>query len=165
MKRLILLPLLCLPLWAAPSDDRWSLEDHENIQKSFKVAAGDNVSKLSVDQMNGYIHVTGGAGTEIRVKVDRHTRAESKGAMDDAKREVQFDMTQTGNEVKLYEDGPFRHNDHGRDHNTYQVTFDCDIEVPVGATLDLHTLNSAIEVRKSSGDFTKRLAAADRRKP
>ena len=154
MRRLILLPLMCLPLLAATSDDRWSVEDHEAIQKTYKVAAGENVSKLSVDQIDGYIHVTGGAGAEIRVKVDRHTRAESKAAMADAKREIQFDMTQTGNEVKLHEDGPFRHNDRGRERNTYQVTFDCEIEVPVGATLDLHTLNSAIEVKKSSGDFT-----------
>jgi hypothetical protein len=155
MRRLIALSLLTLPLLVARSDDsRWTEEDRETIHRTFHVAAGENVSKLAVDQINGFIHVTGGTGTEIQVTVERHTRAESKAALADAKKDVRFDMTQQGNAVTLYEDGPFR-KPHARSagEDAYSVVFDCEIQVPSGASLDLHTLNSAIEVKSSTGDF------------
>jgi len=157
MRRLIALSLFVLPALAARSDDRdWKIEERETITRTFKVAAGENVSKLMVDQLNGYIHVTGGAGSEIQVTVEKHIRAESKAALADAKKDVKYDMTQQGNAVKLYEDGPFRSHNRGDDHYGYRVTFDCEIQVPAGASLDLHTLNSAIEVKSSTGDFDVR---------
>ena len=163
MKCLITLSLLLLPVLAHADDSRWAYDDQETLHQSFRVAAGDNVSKLLVDQMNGFIHVTGGSGSEIQVTVSRRTRAESKTALADAKKAVTFDMTQQGNTVKLYEDGPFRSSDggihsRGDDYYGYSVVFDTEIQVPSGATLDLRTLNSAIEVKNSSGDFNVRTA-------
>jgi len=153
MKRLITLTLLVLPVLAARSDERdWTVEEQEAINRTFHVAAGDNVSKLVVDQIHGYIHVTGGGGADIQVTVAKHIRAESKAALDDAKKEVKLDMTQEGNTVKLYEDGPFRSRGGDRSER-YRVVFDCDIQVPAGAALDLHTLNNSIQVKNSTGDY------------
>ena len=154
MKRLIALALLISPILAAHSDERdWREEERETIHRTFHVAAGENVSKLLVDQIHGFIHVTGGSGAEIQVTVEKYIRAESKAALADAKRDVRLDMTQQGNSVKLYEDGPFRSHDRGDRYYGYRVVFDCEIQVPAGASLDLHTLNSSIEVKNSTGDF------------
>jgi len=159
VKRLIVMSLMVLPVLAADRwDDRyWRYEDNQTIHKTFKVAAGDNAAKLLVDNVNGYIHVTGTTGSEIVVTVDKQIRAESRAAMDDAKKEVTLEMTQQGDSVKLYVDGPFRShhgfNYRGDDYYGYRVIFDFEIQVPAGAQLDLGTLNSAIEVKDSRGDF------------
>src|SRR5580658_2763621 len=153
MKRAVVLSLLILPILSArPSDDDWRVEDHETIHKSFRVAPGENVSKLISDQMNGPIRVTGTSGSEIQITVEKRMRAESKSDLEDAKKDVKLEMTQTGNSVKLYEDGPYRHDDGWR-HRHYSVTFECDIQVPVGAALDLLTMNGTIEVKNISGDY------------
>jgi Putative adhesin len=151
MKRAIMLSLLILPGLLARSDDDWRVEDHETIHKTFKVAAGENVSKLITDQMNGFIHVTGGTGSEIQVTVEKRMRADSKSDLENARKEVKLEMTQEGNSVKLYEDSPDRHD--GSWHRHYSVTFECEVQVPSGATLDLLTMNGAIEVKNSTGDY------------
>jgi hypothetical protein len=148
MKRPITILLLLLPAAALARSDEstWKFEDRQTLDRTFPVAAGENVAKLLVDNVHGYIHVTGNGGSQIQVKVEEHILAESKEALADARKDVQFDMTQDGNAVKL------RSHD-GGSGSRYRVVFDCEIQVPVGAALDLHTLNSAIQVKNSSGDF------------
>jgi DUF4097 and DUF4098 domain-containing protein YvlB len=134
----------------------WTYEDRQSISRSFKVAAGENVSKLLVDTINGSIHVTGGSGSDIQVKVEEHIRAETQSDLDRGKKEVTLDMTQEGNAVKVIENGPFRsHNGIDWDSNRmrYTITFDCEIEVPAGAQLDLKELNGAIDVKNASGNY------------
>lgn len=152
MKRAIVLSLFLLPAVTASANDSWWHEDHETIHKTFRVAAGDNVTKLISDQINGPIRVTGGSGSEIQITVEKRIRAESKSDLDEAKRQVKLEMTQSGNEVKLYEDGPSRH-DEGWHHRHYNVVFECDVQVPAGAALDLRTMNGTIEVRNTTGDY------------
>jgi len=155
--KLIALAAVSISLLAAQHrQSDWTFEDRETINRTFKVAAGDNVSKLLVDNVNGFIHVTGGAGSEIRVKVEKHIRGESQSDLDRAKRDVTVDMSQDGNSVKLYENGPFRTRDGvnwSSDRYRYSVTFDYEIEAPSGAQLELKELNGAIEVKNSSGNF------------
>lgn len=153
MKRAVALSLLILPILAARSNDSdWREEDRETIHKTFKVASGENVARLISDQMNGPIRVTGGSGSEIQITVEKRIRADTKSDLADARREVKLDMTQEGNSVKLYEDAPDRHGD-GWHHRHYSVVFECDIQVPSGAAVDLHTMNGAIEVKGTSGDY------------
>lgn len=155
--KLIALAAAFVPLLAAQHGwSNWSYEDHQTINRTFTVAAGDNASKLLVDNINGHIQVTGGAGSEIQVKVEEHIRAESQSDLDKGKHDVRVDMTQDGNSVKLYENGPFRTHtgvDWDRDRYRYSVTFDYEIQVPIGVQLELKELNGSIEVNKSSGNF------------
>jgi len=155
--KLIALAAAFVPLLAAQhGQSDWTFEDRETINRTFKVAAGDNVSKLLVDNVNGHILVTGGAGSEIQVKVEKHIRAESQGDLDKAKHDVTVDMTQDGNAVKLYENGTFRTRDGvnwSSDRYRYSVTFDYEIAVPSGAQLELKELNGSIDVKNSSGSF------------
>jgi hypothetical protein len=148
VKTLILITALVLPLSAA------NYEDRETIHRTFHVAAGDNVSKLEVHNVSGFIHVTGGAGSEIQVTAEKRMRADTQADLDRAKKDVQLGATQDGNSVKLFYDGPSHSGDcccNCRDG--YNVTFDYEIQVPAGAQVDLHSVSGAIEVRKTSGDF------------
>lgn len=148
---------LLLPALAAPqhrdSRGRWGFNADENINRSFTLS-GAGPHRLAVDNINGYVHVTGKAGGAIQVTVAKHIDAESNDALARAKQEVTLDMSQQDNSVRLYADGPFRH--HGDDsHRGYRVIFDYDIQVPPDTGLDLKTINSGdIVVQKTTGDYS-----------
>ena len=111
-----------------------------------------------MDNISGYVHVTGYSGSQVQVSVEKHIGADSNEAMAEAKRDVKLDMSQQGNFVRLYVDGPFRTNNgmnyRGDDYYGYRVIFDYDIQVPSDTELVLKTINHGdIVVRKTTGDY------------
>ncbi len=112
MKPLLLTALFLLPCALMARDDvrNWPIDTHEAAQKSFEIPAGSGARRLLVDNTYGFIHVTAASGNQVRVSVDRETRAWSKEAAAEAQRQVKLDMDQQGNFVRLYADGPFRNN-------------------------------------------------------
>jgi len=80
-------PVLAL---AADWDDwrYWPYSDKETIQKSFDVSKSSEAKHLLVDNMRGYIHITGATGREIRVTIHKEVRARSQSALDEGKREA-----------------------------------------------------------------------------
>jgi hypothetical protein len=162
MRRIAVFALLVLPsALSAQRHDRerdWKFEDRETIRRTFDVTAGSNAPKLLVDNVSGFVHVTGYSGTQVQVSVDKHIRAESNEALAAAKRDVKLDMSQQGNSVRLYVDGPFRSgnggNYRGDDYYGYQVDFDYEIQVPEAAELVLKTINHGdIVVKRTSGPY------------
>ncbi len=158
MKPLVFLVLMACPLLADDWRDwhNWKYEDRETIQRSFPVGSG---AKVLVDNISGFVHVTGYDGNKIEVDVRKQTRGESKEAVDQSKREVKLDIEQVGNTVKLYEGGPFRsHNGtnyRGDNYYGYHVNYDYEIRVPRAAMVDLKTINNGdIEVKGTTGDFS-----------
>ncbi len=164
-------------LFLAATPDDWKIEDHETIRKSFTPTAS-NAKKLLIDNITGSIHVTGYAGSEIQVTTERRTRAESNEALAEAKRDVKLDVSQQGNYVRFYEDGPFRGgegnlNYRGDKYYGYRVSFEYEVQVPFAtelilrtinngdisvsgttASFDLHNLNGAITLDRVSGSGT-----------
>jgi hypothetical protein len=139
-------------------DRDWRQHQEETIQKSFPAATGSGPQKLLVDNVSGYIHVTGYAGGEIQVKVQKRIGADSGEALEAAKREVKLDMSQQGNLVRLYVDGPFRSgngvNYRGDDYYGYRVAFDYDIQVPTTTEVILKTVNDGdIVLKGTTGDY------------
>src|ERR1019366_5906010 len=108
MKVTLILMMAALPLAAGGWDDdhRWKLDEKEAIRRTFDVAAGSGVRKLLVDNIHGFVHVTGTSGSQVQVSIEKHIYAESTEAMAEAKRDVKMDMSQQGNFVRCYEDGP-----------------------------------------------------------
>jgi len=163
MKRMLALSVALVLLPAPALANRyedwrdWQYKDTETIQKSFNVSAGSDAKKLLVDNMHGIIRVSGYGGAEIRVTVHKEARGRSAAALEDAKREVKLDISQQGNFVRLYEDGPWRSghgtNYRGEEYYGYHVNFDYDIEVPNGTELNLKGFNDKIEVKGTTGDF------------
>jgi len=149
-RRAIIFLLLPLALGAQQrhrGHSSWSFEDHESLRRSF------TGRKLTLDNISGYVHVTGGSGSTVEVSVAKHIEAESNADLLRAKQEVSLDMSQQGDTVRLYVDGPFRQRgDHGNRH--YEVYFDYDIQVPSNIELDLKTINAGdIVVKGTNGDF------------
>jgi hypothetical protein len=128
----------------------------ETIRQTLPGAA-----RLEVDNVQGYIHVSGYNGSEIQVVAEKTIDAESSERLEAAKQEVKLDVSRSGDSLILFVDGPFRCHcednrwgtrDHG--HRGYHVTFDFEIKVPVATTLRLGTVNNGdVRVENTTGDF------------
>ncbi len=161
MKPLLMITLALVPMAASAQRYRernWSFEDRETIRRSFDVSAGSGPAKLLVDNINGFIHVTGYSGKEVQISVEKHIRAESNEALAAAKREVSLDQSQQGNSVRLYVEGPFRTrngvNYRGDEYYGYTVDFDYEIQVPAATELVLKTVNHGdISVKGTNGAY------------
>jgi hypothetical protein len=163
MKRLLILTIALGPLRAQHHHDdslNWKYNDQETIHRSFTVAGADR--KLTIDNVSGYIHITGTDGSQVEVNVVRHNRAESQDKLETAKRQVKLQISQQGNTVDIFEDGPFRNsndgiNYRGDDHYGYVAVFDYDVQVPRDIELVLKDFNHGdIDVKATSGKFTVR---------
>ena len=124
-----------------------------------RCCGGSGGRKLLVDNVHGYVHVTGYSGSQVQVTIEKHIYADSSEAMAEAKRDVKMDMSQQGNFVRLYEDGPFR-NGNGIELSRRQAitgiawssisTCRCRIDTE----LVLKTVNRGdIQVKKTTGDY------------
>jgi len=131
-------------------------EEKETIRRNFPSAA-----RLEIDNVNGFIHLSGYNGSEIQMVAEKTIQAESQERLDAAKREVKLDTTQSGDMLTLYVDGPFRcHCDdrrfgvHEHSHPGYRVIYDFEIKVPSATVLRLGTVNRGdIRVENATGDF------------
>ena len=160
MKGTLILIMAALPLAAGGWDDdhRWKLDEKEAIRRTFDAAAGSGARKLLVDNIHGFVHVTGTSGSQVQVSIEKHIYADSTEAMAEAKRDVKMDMSQQGNFVRCYADGPFRTSDgthyRGERYDGYRVVFDLDVQVPYDTELVLKAVNRGdILVKKTTGDF------------
>jgi hypothetical protein len=159
MRSSLILMMAALPLAAGGWDDdhHWKLDEKEAIRRTFDTAGGSGPRKLLVDNIHGFVHVTGAAGSQVQVSIEKHIYADSSEAMAEAKRDVKMDMSQQGNFVRLYEDGPFRTangtNYRGESYYGYRVVFDFEVQVPVDTELVLKSLNNGILVKKTTGDY------------
>jgi hypothetical protein len=131
-------------------------EARETIRQTLPGAA-----RLEVDNVQGYIHVSGYNGSEIQIVAEKSIEAESAERLEAAKQEVKLDVSRAGDTLTLFVDGPFRCHcednrwgtrDHG--HRGYRVTYDFEIKVPAATILRLGTVNSGdIHVENTIGDF------------
>jgi hypothetical protein len=157
--------------YAAQRDDLdvgMPVRDHEVIQKSFPVTAVAHKS-IDIDNIFGSIEIVGDSPDELRLVVDRNTRAESKDALALAHKEVTLDITQPDGGLKLYVDGPFRCNcedgcrgSRHRDEQGYVVKMDFVLHVPGNVDVKAKTVNEGrVVVRNVTGHFIARNVNGD----
>jgi hypothetical protein len=156
--RLAILPLLavCATAWASDGDENLSVQEKENIERTFPAA-----KKIDVDNFDGSVTVLGSDAHDIRVEIHKTTRARSAEKAQEAKREVRLDMTQQDGELRLYVDGPFRCkcqdgsvNYRGSRFYGYEVRFDFTLHVPREINLRVRTVNRGdIRVQDTEGAF------------
>jgi DUF4097 and DUF4098 domain-containing protein YvlB len=133
-----------------------NVEEKETIQRTFP-----SVKSVDLDNFDGSITVTGADIREINVEIHKTIRARSPEKVQEAKREVQLDMSQHDQDLRLYVDGPFRCkcrdgsiNYRGSRFYGYEVRFDFNVKVPRETNLRLLTVNHGdIRVENTSGNF------------
>jgi hypothetical protein len=129
-----------------------AVEETGTEQKSFTLSHSAG-RKLTVDNIWGSVHVTAAEGDRVEVSVRKRWHADSQASLERARREVRLDMTQDGDAVRIYVDGPFR--EHNRNHELgYEPGYDFDIRVPRQIGLDVRTvLDGDVRVTGTAGDF------------
>src|SRR5215472_1613692 len=142
--------------------DSWQpVKDQETIRKSFSLPAGER--SLEVDNVTGFIEVTGSQTDQVQLVVNKTLRAESKEKLEKARKEVTLDITQEGGALKLYVNGPFRCNCcgchdgcwHSDGHEGYSVRMDFQLQVPHNIALRLKTVNGGhVQVKDVTGNYS-----------
>jgi hypothetical protein len=160
MKRLGWMLLAAAPLMGQRhwNNRDWRVDERETIRKTFDLSGTSGEKRLLVDNVSGFVHVTGYGGSQIQVSVEKHIYGYSNEAIQEARRDVRLEMSQQGPYARLYVDGPFRGNNgtnyRGDDYYGYRVVFDFDVQVPYDTVLSLKTINDGdIQVKNTSGDY------------
>jgi hypothetical protein len=150
---------LAVPCLANHDDSRWPVREQETIQKNFTLAGSP--MRLVIDNVDGYIHMTGVSGSQVRMTAHKTIHAETDSDLEQAKKDVRLELTENPGEVSAFYDAPWRckgeHN-HGcyetERRHFYNVTYDFDVEVPRNARLVISTINNGdIRIEKTDGDF------------
>jgi len=140
--------------------------EQEKIEKSFAMPAGAGRRTLEIDNVWGSIEVVGTASDHAQVTVNKSIRAESKGKIEQARKDVTLDVTQQGDALKLYVNGPFRCDCHdcerSRDDEGYIVKMDFQVQVPRDIDIKIKTVNEGhVSVRDINGSFLVRNVNGD----
>ena len=154
-----------------------ALEDSRTWRETKTFTAGGGPRILELDGFRGDIVATGISATATRgdaveIVVHEKVTGRSKAEIDEARRQVTVDLSQQGNRVKIYVDGPFRCHDreNNRENNREQcrnctcgdrdkdrvgqrVTYDFELRVPAGTEIDLGTVMGDVRVDGSDGAF------------
>jgi hypothetical protein len=149
-------------------NDEARLTEHEQekIEKTFAMPAGAGRRTLEIDNVWGSIEVVGTASDHAQLTVNKSIRAESKGKVEQARKDVTLDITQQGDALKLYVNGPFRCNCHdcerSRDDDGYIVKMDFQVQVPRDIDIKIKTVNDGhVSVRDINGSFLVRNVNGD----
>jgi len=163
-KAVIALVLLSGSLAAASAairdrESSYPLQEKEEIRRTLKSADPSHPLTLAVDNVFGGIDVQVVDGTEVELIASKTIRAKTQEKIARAKVDVDLKITQQGNDIDLYVDGPFRCQVQDckglRWRNWgYEVAYDFRLRVPRRTNLTLRTVNrGSITVRGVEGDF------------
>ena len=138
----------------------------EKIVKSFAMPASAGQRTLEIDNVWGSIEVVGTASDQAQLTVNKSIRAESKGKIEQAKKDVMLDIAQQADALKLYVNGPFRCDCHdcnrSRDDEGYIVKMDFQVQVPRDVDIKIKTVNEGhVSVRDINGRFLVRNVNGD----
>jgi DUF4097 and DUF4098 domain-containing protein YvlB len=119
----------------------YAVEHTDTFQRTFPLAGGER--KVIVENINGWIRVTGDSGNDVRVTVREEYRADTPELLAKARSEVRVEMTQEGSTLRIYLDGPWRDRDRAdrRRGESYRFRHDFDLQVPRDISLNLKTVN------------------------
>ncbi len=148
--------------------DEPNLTEHEQekIEKTFAMPAGAARRTLEIDNVWGSIEVVGTASDKAQLTMNKSIRAESKGKIEQARKEVTLDITQQADALKVYVNGPFRCDCHdcsrSREFEGYIVKMDFQVQVPRDIDIKIKTVNEGrVSVRDINGSFVVRNVNGD----
>jgi hypothetical protein len=147
---------MILALTLAFSAERMKVEEKETIQKTLAFQDPDKPKEVIVDNIFGAIEVKGYSGEEVKLTAHKTIKARNKDKLQKARQEVTLDITEEGNAIDLYVNGPFRCQNRKRNWRDpgYRVHFEFKLEVPHKTDVVLKTVTDGdICVTDIKGDF------------
>lgn len=135
----------------------WPVRHEEDIVKKFSLSGAE--TRVDIDNLFGYVHVTANNGSEVEVRAHQIIRAETDADLAQGRKEVSLNTTQQPGSVSVLYDAPWRCHEYQRDcgdhhRRFYEVIYDIDVSVPRNARLAISTVNNGdIQVKNSAGPF------------
>jgi len=136
------------------------IEQKETLRRSFMPSISSQVMSLSIDNVWGSITVRTHQSPSVDVVVDKTLVASSEERAKEVREKVKLDVSQNGNDVRFYADGPFRCQE-GRnrfrnwDSDDGKLVCDFQVSVPANTRVELKTVvDGDITVTGLAGDFT-----------
>ncbi|MFC2160235.1 DUF4097 domain-containing protein [Acidobacteriota bacterium] len=139
----------------------YKVEESEDIQKTLKFQDPSKQKEIIVDNIFGFIHVEGTSSQDVQLRVHKIIKARTNDKLKLAKEKVTLDISEDGNTIDLYVNGPFRNSDEDKDGGNheqrnpgYTVHYDFTLLVPSRTSLILKTITEGdISVKNVEGDF------------
>ena len=137
----------------------FQVEENQNIQKTLKFQDPSKAKEIIIDNIFGYIHVEGAGSKDVQLRVHKTIKARTSDRLKKAKEEVDLEITEDGNTIDLYVNGPFRRTEEekirgGRRDPGYAVHYDFTLLVPYQTSLILKTVTEGdITVKNIEGNF------------
>ncbi len=142
--------------------DHYRFQKKGEVRRTLHFQDPSKINDLQVDNIFGSIIVTGYKGKEVQLFASKTIKARSEGKIQKAEQEVKLDITEEGNVIDIYVDGPFRHQHENRGNWSdpgYEVHYDFDIKVPRKTNIYLKTATAGnIQVANIEGEFRIRHA-------
>jgi len=154
MKSVHLTALFCLLAFVVNAQS-WKIEKKEEIRQTLKFSNPSAAKEVEVDNVNGSITVAGYEGNEVQLVAHKTIYARSPEKVQEALQDVQLEITEKNNTIRLYVDGPFRcQNCRGQRYSGYEVNFDFELKIPRDADFYLKTVNDGdIKVADVAGEY------------
>jgi hypothetical protein len=141
----------------ASGDGDWPVRREDSIVKKFVLSG--NLTRVDIDNVFGYVHVTATDSSEVELRAHQTIRAETDADLAQAQKEVSLNEQEQPGSVSILYDAPWRCREHENncwDHHRrfYEVVYDIDVRVPRNSRLVVSTVNNGdIEIRNSAGPF------------
>ena len=137
--------------------DSYRVQKKGKVNRTLHFQDPSALKDLQVDNIFGSIVVTGYDGKEVKLLAYKTVKARTQGRVQKAEEEVRLDITEEGNVIDIYVDGPFRHQHESRENWSdpgYEVHYDFDIRVPRKTNIYLKTATAgSIQVSNIQGEF------------
>jgi hypothetical protein len=145
-----------LLLYSASSNkSHWTVQEQETIQNTPPLSSP--VGRVVVDNVEGYVHVTGTTGSQVQISAHKVIQAKTDADLQQAKNEVKLEITEKAGSVSVYYDAPWRCNRCccSEEHrHFYDVTYDIDIQLPRAVETVISTVNNGdIQMDGTTGNF------------
>lgn len=148
---------LAAPRVLAEHSDQWPVREQATTTKTLTLSGQPN--RVVIDNLQGHVHATGAAGSEVRFTVHKTIRAETEADLQKARQEVDLKLTSEPGTVTAYYAAPWRCEGEHRNCNDntrrfYRVTYDIDVQVPRDARLVASTINEGdVRLDNTTGPF------------
>jgi hypothetical protein len=154
---MIVLMLFLMVFFLGAGD--YPVKKSETIEKDLSFAGGTEPQMLKIDNIFGFISVSGYNGKTVQLTAQKTIRAKTNQAREDAAKEVRLDISTKGNSIDVIVDGPFRDEGGHCNWNSrklgYIVQYDFQVKVPFQTGLDVKTINDGdVEVSDIQGKST-----------
>lgn len=134
-------------------------QEEDIIKKTLRFSEPTRSKKVIVDNIWGSINVVGHGENCVEAVIHKTIKGETAQEKEKAKNEVKLEISEYGNEIEFYVDGPFRNEEEKRKRGykcdiQYEVHYNFELKIPYECNLYIRNVTDGdVFVKNIKGDF------------